>query len=59
MFLKLFNRNFNFNKHKKIITFNYNRVYHISECCPKPKRIFFFVKWNKNFTHCDFIERKL
>lgn len=59
MFFKYFNKNYNFNRYKKnILTFNYNRIYHVSQCFPKPKRIIFFVKWNKDFTYCEFIEKK-
>lgn len=59
MFIKKFNKNFYFNKYKKeILTFNYNRVYHISKCSTTPKRIIFFVKWNKDFTYCEYIEKK-
>lgn len=55
MFFKRILKNNSLNKN----LLNYNqKINHFSIPMINPKRIIFFVKWNKDFTRCEFIEKK-
>lgn len=59
MFFRLLNNKYfkNYNLYKKNDYFNHNKIFHFTEVKPNTKRIIFFVKWNKNFTYCNFIKK--
>lgn len=56
MFFKNINRLLKIKNHR----FLYNqKIFHITQSKPPPRRIFFYVKWDKDFKYYQFIEKKL